>query len=154
MATAKTKRVTRSKFNRPGRVRLKAGKITRTKQSFKDECDINKIMAKYQRTGAVTHFNRHSPQYGFASADDFAQSMRIVTQAQEMFEDLPSSIRQRFSNSPENFLAFVQNPENASEMETLGLTTKKAESPPGDAPAAPEGDPQPPAGPPEDPPTG
>ena len=38
-----------------------------TKQSFKDECDINKIMAKFQKTGALNHYAKHAPQYGDAS---------------------------------------------------------------------------------------
>ena len=37
-----------------------------TKQSFKDECDINKIMAKFQKTGAIEHYAKHAPSYGDA----------------------------------------------------------------------------------------
>ncbi len=149
MATAKPKNITYHRFNRPkGRV-VKAAKHNPTKQSFKDECDINKIMAKYQKTGAIAHFNKHQPQYGFASSKDFAESMRIVTSAQQMFADLPSSIRSKFNNQPEQFLEFVQNPDNESEMVSLGLTTKKSESPDTDPLGPSEGDPKPSAEPPE-----
>lgn len=101
--------------------------VSRTKQSFQDECNINKIMLKYQMTGAISHVNNHGEQYGFATSDDFLTSQNIVIKAQAMFDDLPSSIRSRFSGNPEEFLEFVQNPENAEEMAQLGLTNPPAE---------------------------
>ena len=155
MATTKLKsRKIFSRFNRQ-RIQTKqsAGKGG-AKQSFKDECDINQIMAKYQKTGAITHFAKHSPSYGFASSMDFNAAMQLISQAQTMFDELPSKLRARFDNSPDKFLDFVQDPANGDEMRTLGLSPSKAESPDTDAPAAAEGDPQPPAGSSETPPTG
>ena len=107
------------------RVQLSFPKSGRTKQSFKDECDINKIMAKYQKTGAISHFNKHGANYDFATSLDFSESMRIVTTAQDMFDGLPSSIRTRFANDPAQFLDFVQDANNEDEMLKLGLITKK-----------------------------
>ncbi len=100
------------------------GKKTRTKQAMKEECDINMIMAKYQKTGAVTHVNEHGADYGFASGLSFQESMNLVIKAQNMFEELPSSIREKFANSPGRFLDFVQDPENADELVELGLAKK------------------------------
>ncbi len=114
-------------------------KTGRTKQSMRDECDINKIMAKYQKTGAVAHVNRHGAEYGFATSDDFLTSMTIVTQAQTMFDGLPSTIRNRFANSPGAFLDFVQDANNADEMQTLGLTAQKEQ---GDLEDPPKADPK------------
>jgi len=93
----------------------------RTKQSFKDECDINKIMAKYQKTGAIAHVNQHGANYGFATSLDFSEAMRLIKTAQDMFDGLPSSIRTRFANDPAQFLDFVQNADNKAEMQKLGL---------------------------------
>ena len=36
----------------------------KTRQSFKDECDINRIVDTYARTGMVNHLPRVAPQYG------------------------------------------------------------------------------------------
>ena len=36
----------------------------KTRQSFKDECDINRIVDTYARTGIVNHIPRVAPQYG------------------------------------------------------------------------------------------
>lgn len=92
-----------------------------TKQSFKDECDINKIMAQYVKTGTIQHVKLHAPEYGFASSLDFGESIRVVTKAQEMFDDLPSGLRTRFHNNPAEFLEFVQDASNHDEMRTMGL---------------------------------
>jgi phage internal scaffolding protein len=108
-------------------VKTEAGGESRTKQSFKKECDINLIMAKYQKTGAITHFNKHQQNYGIADGSTFQDAMNLVCEAQEMFNDLPSSIRSRFGNDPAAFLDFVQNDENADEMARMGLIEQSAE---------------------------
>lgn len=114
-----------------------------TKQSFKDECDINKIMARFQRTGVLDHVRKHQPEYGFASNADFTSSMQLVAQAQSMFEELPSSVRKRFDNSPGAFLDFVQDESNTAEMAELGLMGDDYQpSPPAEPPPAPPGPPE------------
>lgn len=91
------------------------------KQSMAAECNINSIMKQYQKTGAVSHLNRHGAEYAFCSGDGFDASMRIVVKAQEMFADLPSSVRERFGGDPRVFLDFVQDDANLEEMRELGL---------------------------------
>ena len=98
---------------------------TKTKQSFASECDINNIMAKYQKTGAITHANRNAAQYDFATSLDFSEAMRLVVTAQDMFDGLPSSIRTRFENDPAQFLDFVQDADNEQEMRKLGLIAEE-----------------------------
>jgi len=102
----------------------------RTKQSFSDQCEINNIMARHQKGVAVTHLNQHGPNYGFATSHDFAESMRIVKTAQDMFNGLPSSIRNRFANDPAQFLDFVQDADNRKEGEKLGIWEQTPEEPP------------------------
>ncbi len=92
-----------------------------TKQAHKDECDINRIMAKYQKTGVITHVSRYSMEYGDATNLDYQTALNTVLEAQRMFADLPSSVRRRFDEDPAQFLAFVQDPENVEEMRSLGL---------------------------------
>ncbi len=100
-----------------------------TKQSFTAECDINNIMRKYQKTGAIDHVNKHEASYGFATSDTFQESLDIVARGQSMFNELPSSIRTKFENDPAQFLEFVQNPENTKEMQELGLAHKLQQDP-------------------------
>lgn len=100
----------------------------RTKQSFKKECDINVIMARFEKTGALSHFARHAPSYGFAPAVTFHESLEIVRRGTEMFMDLPGKVRARFGNDPAQFLEFVQDENNADEMLALGLRVPKTKS--------------------------
>lgn len=118
-----------------------------TKQSFADSCDVNKILARYQKTGALDHVAKHQPTYGFATDIQFHEAMNIVATATSMFEDLPSSIRTKFNNEPGEFLAFVQDPDNADELVELGLAnaalatpSKKGEKPATDASDVPPAD--------------
>lgn len=99
----------------------------RAKQSFKEECDINHIMARYQRTGVLDFAARREPQYGDCTGLEFQAGMELVAKAKAMFEELPSSLRARFENEPARFLDFVNNPRNREEAQELGLLKPKAE---------------------------
>jgi phage internal scaffolding protein len=93
----------------------------RAQQQFKDDADINTIMRKFQKTGVIDHVSRYQPEYGFASPMTLHESMNIVKNAETMFADLPSSVRNRFENSPLAFLEFVQDGKNYEEAKSLGL---------------------------------
>jgi len=100
-----------------------------TKQSFTEECNINNIMKKYQKTGAIDHVNKHEASYGYATSDDFQTSLEIVARGRDMFNELPSSIRTKFDNDPAKFLDFVQDNKNIKEMQELGLAHKLQQDP-------------------------
>lgn len=90
-------------------------------QQFKEDCDINSIMRRFQKTGAIDHVSKYQPTYGFASPQTYHDSMNVITYAQSMFNDLPSSVRDEFSNNPQAFLEFVQDPANADRARELGI---------------------------------
>lgn len=117
------------------RVRLSfKGRVKRTKDSFREQCDINHIMARYLRSGNVDHLAKHGGQFGFAPALDFQTAMQQVRAAEEKFLDLPSAIRKRFGNDPAAFLEFAQNPKNLDALREMGLAKPKAKP---EAPGAP-----------------
>ncbi len=93
----------------------------RTKQAMQSQCDINQIMAKFQKTGVIDFVNKHSPQFGDSTGIDFQTSMETVARANEMFADLPSSVRKRFNNDPQELLEFCEDGENRQEAIKLGL---------------------------------
>ncbi|ALS03689.1 VP3 [Gokushovirus WZ-2015a] len=96
-----------------------------TKQSFREECDINTIMARYQSTGEMPVLSERAPQYlDVSSGFDFAQMQDQVLEAQRLFNDLPSALRNRFENNPALFLDYVQDEANRPEMYQLGLLKK------------------------------
>ena len=116
-------------YGKKSRIQIEFNDSSMTKQSFKDDSDINNIMEKYQKTGAIEHANNYSANYGFATSLDLRESLEIVETAQRMFDGLPSKIRSQFGNSPENFLDFVQDPNNTAQMAEMGLIESKAAEP-------------------------
>lgn len=110
---------------------------TMTKQSMKNECDINVIMKKFEKTGVVTHLNERQGNYvDFSEGFDFHSCMNRVKAATDMFMTLPASLRGHFNNDPGYFLEFVSNPANEGAMIDLGLK-KKPEVAPATPAAAP-----------------
>lgn len=93
-----------------------------THQSFQDECDINKIMKRYQDTGMIEHVREISTNYGdFSNVDDYQTALNKVISAQESFDALPAEIRKRFKNDPAELIDFMNDPKNAQEAVQLGL---------------------------------
>lgn len=90
-----------------------------------DECDINILMAKYQKTGMLDHIVRYKGQYAdVTNQEDYQSAIHTIMDANDMFESLPARVRDRFHNSPGEFLAFVEDPSNRDEMAELGLLDK------------------------------
>lgn len=102
-----------------------SGDISLVQQHAKDECDINKIVEKHQRTG-VLPVNQQQPVYGdFSSPVEFQEAMNIVNTAKAAFESLDAKVRKQFDNNPAEFLAFVDDPANAEELVKMGLREPK-----------------------------
>lgn len=102
-----------------------SGEKSRTKQSFKEECNIKTMVEKYKATGYVNTMVK-KPLYGdFTNVGDFQSSMNIVIKAQEAFDALPAKVRERFSYSPVNMVNFLSDESNYDEAVKLGLVEKK-----------------------------
>lgn len=117
---AKIVRKVKKSFDPSDKVLVVTG-AGKTEQAHKAQCDINVILRDYQRTGLIRHAKENAGRYDDVTAIDFTQAMQLVTSAQNMFLSLPSDMRKRFGNDPAAFLDFVQNPENAGEMQKLGI---------------------------------
>lgn len=111
----------RNRFSSRERVTAPEGGQVRVKQSMKDACDINRILARYVRSGQIDHLAKYGGSYDIATAGSFHEAMNMVLRVQAMFADLPSAVRAKFDGKPEEFLAFVQDEKNLSEMRELGL---------------------------------
>lgn len=71
-----------------------------TKQEFKDESDINKIVERAKR-GIEPRLNPIQAQYGDVSnLPSFEEAFEIVQNAQEAFMDLPARLRKLIDNDP------------------------------------------------------
>jgi len=126
------------------RVTVDCSKDDRTHQSFKDECDINRVMERHRKTGIIRQTTQR-PMYGdFSNVGDYQEALNIKLVADEMFAELPSKVRSRFENNPQLFLDFCEDPENEAEAIELGIAGKPAPEEPAPAvtdPVTPEGNP-------------
>ena len=101
------------------------------KQSFKDECDINNILARHKAGGIVTHVNANAGRFADVSKiGDYRTAMDRVADARGFFSQLSSEIRREFDNDSAVFLDFILDPNNEDRIAELGLTevTKSVET--------------------------
>lgn len=97
-----------------------------TKKAFKDECDVNHIMRRFEKTGQLPVINRGTPLYGdYSEVPTYQDALNIVERAEQQFAGLPSVVRARFANDPAQFLNFANDPTNAEEMVKMGLATAR-----------------------------
>lgn len=106
---------------RPGRMDGDGKPLYVTDQSRKAECDVNNIIARYDRTGLITNVSKFEGRFGDMSGVDFKMLQDQVAGAATMFEQLPSHIRKKFKNDPAELLAFMDNPDNREEAIKLGM---------------------------------
>lgn len=93
---------------------------TMTQQHFKEECDINHILKKFVATGILPNVGP-GVYADLGDQGDYRESIQRIRDADEMFLQLPSTIRKEFQNDPGAFLAFVQNPANLERGIELGI---------------------------------
>jgi phage internal scaffolding protein len=94
-------------------------------QSHKDECDIHKILNQYKKTGILAHITQRQPMYAdLPDVSDYQRSLDVILEGSQAFATLPSSVRDRFSNDPAQFLAALGNPDLRGELEDLGVFKK------------------------------
>ena len=101
----------------------------RTEQCHKDECDINKIIAKYDKTGVLTHVNSFEAKYEDLTGLDYQNMLNTVAAANSMFEGLPSKIRTQFGNDPQKFISFMDDENNNEAMYEMGLKERPIPDP-------------------------
>ena len=99
-----------------------------TQQQFKEEADINTIVDRFMKSG-VLPTPAVMPQYiDFEGVFDYQTAMNVIRQADEQFMRMDAKIRARFNNSPQEFLQFFADPDNAAEAIRLGLAVPLAVS--------------------------
>lgn len=106
-------------------------------QQFKDECDINVILDRFNVTGQLP-IAALPPEFGdFSGVSDYQTALNAVLDAQEAFDSLPARVRERFANDPAAFVDFCLDEANKDEMAQLGLLNSSPTEP---QPAEPVGE--------------
>lgn len=88
----------------------------RTKQAFKKETDINRLLARAQKAGTLSHLQKHGAFYADFADFDFDDAHFAMARAKSIFEELPSEIRKEFNQSPKEFFTFVNDPANVNDL--------------------------------------
>lgn len=117
------------RFNRPDSKRKVACDPAEgmTHQEFKDECDINQIMARSLRSGTFPPAVAVGRYGDFSEAGDFQEAQELLARSEGQFAGLPAKVRERFKNDPAQFLNWVERVENLDEAQELGLLSEEAE---------------------------
>lgn len=103
------------------RVHTKNVLPSKTDQQFRDEVNVNNIVAKYLKTGEISHQARQAGQYFDASqVPDLYTGLVKIHKAELAFKSMPDNIRARFKNGKE-LLEFLADPGNKDEAIKLGL---------------------------------
>lgn len=101
------------------------GDETMTRQEMADECDINKIMARYEKVGAnpLAMSGYRQPMYLdlTATPGDLMEAMEQLRQADDAFMRLPAHIRREFDNDAMRFVEFASDAGNIERLREWGL---------------------------------
>lgn len=96
-----------------------------TRQEMADECDVNAIMARYEKTGALPG---RRDEYGdpmyldmTQTPSDLLEALNLMNAADDAFMRLPASVRKEFDNDPFRFVEFASDPANVKRMREWGL---------------------------------
>nr|AVQ10205.1 minor capsid protein [Gokushovirinae environmental samples] len=105
-----------------------------TAQEFVDECDLNKIMERYDKGIEIDpRMKRLDPLYVDFTAmpSDLQSAMNMVMDADEAFMRLPALVRKEFDNDPLRFVEYAQDGSNLEQLRKWGLAEpEKAPEPP------------------------
>ncbi len=91
----------------------------RTKQSFRDETDINQILKRAQKSGTISHLTKYQARYGDFTGFDFAEANIQLAKGREIFDELPVELRKEFNQSPADFFNYVNDPANVDRLPKL-----------------------------------
>lgn len=96
--------------------------VSLTKQSMREECDINVIVARARKGQAITHLATRAPSYGdFSDVGDYKTAMDRLRQADLFFAGLSSRVREAFGNDAGEFLEASESPEGRAKLIAAGL---------------------------------
>lgn len=75
-------------------------------QSWRDECDINILMAKFTNGDKTALMQRVGAYLDLSNIpDNFNDMLNLTTTAQSVFDSLPTDVKKVFGNNVNNFLA-------------------------------------------------
>ena len=112
-------------------VTCQVGEESLTKQAFRDECDINRIVARFTPQQLEEQAQAASLIYAdFTGLEDYASVMNRARAAELLFENLDVNVRDHFDHNPDELVRAAFDPSRRQEFVDLGLA-EAVEAPPG-----------------------
>jgi len=95
---------------------------SKTKQSFRDDCDINLIVKRHASTGIWENINPRVPTYGDNTlAVELQEAIHLVQAADDEFMALPPELRKAVNNDPVQLLQALAEQNATRELQEQGL---------------------------------
>lgn len=95
--------------------------LSRTKQEFKEDCDIAGMLDRFTKTGRL-NIMRDQPKYmDLTQLPSFQESMEQIADVNTAFRLLPADTRADFDNDESQFVTWVLDPNNHAEARDMGL---------------------------------
>ncbi|WNK14584.1 MAG: internal scaffolding protein [Microvirus sp.] len=92
-----------------------------THVEFQQETDINYIAQQFGLTGLLPNAFPSLNYADFSEVYDYKTALDSIHNAHDQFMALPSAIRSRFNNNPQELLVFLEDTANREEAVKLGL---------------------------------
>ena len=91
-----------------------------TKQSFRDECDINVIVRRFTQTGQIPDVNQRPLVFGDQDDTPLHAQACAMANVKSQFETLPAHLRRKYGDVS-NVIEAMSHPEGASELHADGI---------------------------------
>lgn len=100
---------------------------TMTQINQQEDTDVNKILAKYIKTGSITHIrNQQDGVYSdLVNQPSYLEAMDTVAKGNQAFEAMPPNLRNKFDNDPHKLISYLEDPKNEQESIELGLRHRR-----------------------------
>lgn len=103
------------------RVGIEFGDVSRTRQEFQMECDVNELMRRFEKTGMFPSNGRVPRYLDCEGIPNFQDAMQLMIDGEAAFMQLPAVVRKEFDNDPQAFVLFAQDSANLDKMREWGL---------------------------------
>lgn len=93
-----------------------------TKQSFREEVDINRIVARAREGQMVAHVARGVPSYlDVSDVGDYKGALDMIRKTDAWFARLPAKVREVFKNDASEFLDAMDTDVGRAKLVELGV---------------------------------
>ncbi len=97
------------------------GGETMVRTAFQDECDVNRILARYKTSGVLPLMDSQAVYGDVSEYTDFKEAVDFANDAMDRVENLPERAREQLLADPVGFFAAVRAAENRDDLVAIGL---------------------------------